>query len=325
MNMMPLITVIIPVFNVEKYLARCLDSVCAQTYSNIEIIVVDDGSTDGSGALCDKYEKKDSRIKVVHKVNGGLSSARNAGIRIAHGDYLGFVDSDDYIEPRMYETLLQACIQNDCAISVCGFNYVFDDGSTISKSSIEKSQVFDFDRAITEMNTYRLFDMGAWSKLYRKNLFEGIFFPEGRLSEDFFVMPQLFSKAGKVAFVTDALYNYYQRENSITKSKKINHDFEDAAFEQMKFLDKYHSEVSNVGHVAYASSVLTVFDSYLKNGVKCPMQYVRHAKKIISMNFRYIENSTYLSTLKRVQFRVFMFSKHIYTIMFLIFRKIKRV
>lgn len=169
MNVQPLISIVVPVYNVKQFLTKCLNSIISQTYSNLEIIVVDDGSTDGSATICDDYAKKDKRISVIHKENGGLASARNAGIDVAKGTYIGFVDSDDYIEPYMYEKLLQAILKYSCNIAVCGINYVFDDGEVIAKANIEPEQFFEFPRAIEEMNTFRLFDMGAWSKLIEEN------------------------------------------------------------------------------------------------------------------------------------------------------------
>lgn len=321
----PLISIIVPVYNVEPFLAKCLDSILAQTYKNLEIIAVDDGSTDQSGSICDLYAEKYERIRVIHKENGGLASARNAGIDVARGAWLGFVDSDDYIEPEMYEKLLNAAVSNGCSLSVCGINYVFDDGKIVPKANIEPDQVFDFSHAITEMNTYRLFDMGAWSKLYKAKLFDGIRFPEGKLSEDFFIMYKLFDRAQNIAFVSDACYNYYQRKNSITKSKHINNDFLEAAYEQMLYLDKNHPSLAVVAHAAYASAALTVYDFYIKNGVLCPKTEIRKFKKIIKDNLEYIKNNTSFSSTKKIQFTIFLTSTCMYNIFFKIYRSIKRI
>ena len=221
----PLISIIVPIYNVEKYLSKCIESILEQTYTNFELILVNDGSPDKCGRICNEYAKKDSRIKVIHKKNGGLSSARNIGIDVAKGEYLGFVDSDDYIEPYMYEYLLKAALDNECSLSVCNINYVFEDGKILNKVTNASDEVLNFVEAITEMNTYKKFDMGAWSKLYKKDLFKNIRFPEGKLSEDFYIMYKIFDRAQKVAYVSTPCYNYLQRANSITKNKNINHDF----------------------------------------------------------------------------------------------------
>ena len=321
----PLISIVVPVYNVKAFLAKCLDSIVKQTYMNLEIIVVDDGSTDGSEEICDSYAERDGRISVIHKENGGLASARNAGIDLAHGEYIGFVDSDDFIEPFMYEKLLKALLKHSCEIAVCGINYVFDDGTVIPKANLEPERIFDFQQAITEMNTFRLFDMGAWSKLYSRRLFDDIRFPIGKLSEDFFIMYKLFNRSRYVVYVPDACYNYFQRANSITKSKKINHDFLEAAYEQMLFLDKNYPDLSIVGHTSYASAALTVYDSYLKNRVKCPKDFLLRCHSIIKENESYIRRSDYISPAKRVQFILYIFNIPVYNVIFRLYRKRNRI
>ena len=317
---LPLISVVVPVYNVKPYVAKCLDSILRQTYTNIEIIVVDDGSTDGSELICDDYSNKDPRITVIHQRNTGLAAARNTGIDAAHGEYLGFVDSDDFIEPFMYEKLLNAAQKNNCVLAVCGINYVFDNGTVIPKANIEPDQVFDFPDAITEMNTYRLFDMGAWSKLYKSELFDGIRFPVGKLSEDFFIMFKIFDRAQKVAFVSDACYNYYQRTNSITKSKKINHDFLEAAYKQMRYIDRNYPSLSVIGHTAYASAALTVYDSYLKNQVPCPEAFRKQCISIIQNQKQYIAQANYISKAKRIQFHLFLINATLYKVIFMTYK-----
>ena len=168
---LPLISVIVPIYKVEKYLNKCVQSILNQTYENLEIILVDDGSPDNCGKICDQLAQKDDRIVVIHKQNGGLSSARNAGIEIANGEYIGFVDSDDYVEKFMYELLLKSIKESNTMLSVCAIYYTFENGEKIVKIKDEHDRVFDFKDAILEMNTYKLFDMGAWSKLYHRDLF----------------------------------------------------------------------------------------------------------------------------------------------------------
>ena len=321
----PLISVIVPVYNVEKYINKCVDSIIGQDYANLEIILVDDGSPDNCGKICDEYKKLDKRVKVIHKSNGGLSSARNAGIEIAKGDYIGFVDSDDYIEPCMYDKLLKALLQEKCSLAICGTAYVFENGKRINKTNAGNTVVMDFEEALTEMNQYRLFDMGAWSKLYEARLFKNIRFPVGKLSEDFYIMYKIFDNANKIVFISDPAYNYLQRENSISRNKKINHDFEYAAKEQMEYLDKYHPNMSVLGHTSYASAALTVFDFYLKNKVKCPQNMKLHFWNIVKSNYKYIKKAAYLSTEKRIQFFLFKLQPSLYKWIFIAYRKIKKV
>ena len=321
----PLISIIVPIYNVEKYLEKCIDSILCQTYTNFELILVDDGSPDSCGKICDTYKEKDSRIIVIHKENGGLSSARNAGLDIAKGEYIGFVDSDDYVEPFMYAELLNAVLKDKCKLAVCNINYVFEDGKVITKVKNASNKIFKFEDAILEMNTYRLFDMGAWSKLYHRSLFDEIRFPERKLSEDFYIMYKIFDKAQKVTYVAKSCYNYLQRKNSITKNKKINHDFASAAYEQMIYLDEKYPELEVVAHTSYASSILTVYDFYLKNRVECSRETKKQFIGIVKENMSFIKKAGYLSKAKRIQFRLFIVCPRIYNLVFVFYRKIKRV
>lgn len=321
----PLISVIVPIYKVEKYLSKCIESIIAQEYSNIEIILVDDGSPDNCGKICDDYAIKDNRVKVIHKENGGLSSARNAGIDIAQGEYIGFVDSDDTIEPYMYEKLYNAIYHDKTKLAVCAVNYIYENGEILRKKSVGKDMTFDFYHAMIEMNSHRIFDMGAWSKLYHRDLFKDLRFPIGKLSEDYYIMFRIFDRAQTISYVDTACYNYLQRENSITRSVKINHDHEYAAKEQMDYLDKKHPELKTVGNVAYASSALTVYDFYLKNNVLCSEEKINHFKHVINENMEYIKGATYLSVSKRIQFKLFCLNPVLYNVVFKMYRQIKRI
>jgi len=321
----PLISVVVPIYKVEPYLEKCVESILAQTYSNLEIILVDDGSPDNCGRICDNLKQKDTRIRVIHKANGGLSTARNAGIDIARGEYIGFVDSDDTIEPYMYAKLYDAIRRDKTKLAVCAANYVFEDGKVLKKPGIGKDTVFNFSQAIIEMNSHRIFDMAAWSKLFHRELFGDLRFPVGKLSEDYYIMFHLIDRAQRVSYVDTACYNYLQRKNSITRSDKINHDHEYAALEQMKFLDMKYPEMKVVGHVSYASAALTVYDSYLKNKVPCPKQKLYHFKRVVQENREYIKKAKHLSMSKRVQFELFCLSPMFYNIVFRAYRRIKRI
>ena len=216
----PMISVIVPVYNVEAYLPKCVDSILAQTYKTLEIILVEDGTKDSSGKICDEYAKKDSRIRVVHKENGGLSSARNAGMDIARGDYFGFVDSDDWIEPEFYETMLSAAQKHDADLVCCGR---FDvDGVTGEKTvglCHPKEEVISAMEMLGRVFVWDNCDSAAWDKLYRRELFDEIRYPLGVYSEDVAIFYKLMEKANRVALVPKPMYNYLHRENSITTAK----------------------------------------------------------------------------------------------------------
>lgn len=215
-----LISVIVPVYNVEEYLPRCVDSILAQTYKNLEIILVDDGTKDASDKICDEYAAKDPRVKVIHKENGGLSSARNAGIDIARGEYLGFVDSDDWIEPEMYEQMLALTQKYDVKL-VCAGRYDFS--SRTGKKTVglcpPKEEVITGMELLGRVFTWNQCDSAAWDKLYHRSLFEEIRYPLGQISEDVAVVYKLAELVDRVAMCDKPFYNYYHRPDSITTAK----------------------------------------------------------------------------------------------------------
>lgn len=215
-----LISVVVPIYNVEKYLKSCIDSIINQTYKNLEIILVDDGGTDKCPHICDEYENKDQRIKVIHKENGGLSDARNAGIKQAKGQYISFVDSDDDISPYMYNKLYKNIKQYNADISVCNYVFIYDgnkynQGKTNQTISMTSEEALDM---LYDTNKYGNF---AWNKLYKTTLFNDIKFPYGKKYEDIFVMHELYNKANKLVFLDEGLYNYYSRESSILGTESI--------------------------------------------------------------------------------------------------------
>ena len=218
------ISVIVPVYKVEKYLRRCVDSIINQTYPELEIILVDDGSPDNCGKICDEYAAKDSRIKVIHKENGGLSDARNAGIDVSTGDYISFVDSDDHIALDMYEKMYNAIKKEDADISICSVANIDESGSRISMSyeSPVKDGVLTVKEVLTEKlqgRTYWYWIV-MWNKLYKKSLFSEIRFPYGKLNEDAFVIGRLLALSNKLACVSEELYYYLRRSDSIMGSNK---------------------------------------------------------------------------------------------------------
>ena len=216
--MKDLISVVVPIYNVEKYLPKCVESICGQTYRNLEIILVDDGSPDQCGKLCDDYAKMDERIKVIHKKNGGLSDARNAGIEVATGKYIGFVDSDDYIHPQMYELLYDSLQKDKTCIAVCAFQSIQESEHVETKvlNSIQAEVISSETERINcffEKN-YEEFTV-AWNKLYPMEYFSDIRYPKGKIHEDEFTTYKLLEKAQSISFVREPLYYYVQRGNSI--------------------------------------------------------------------------------------------------------------
>ncbi len=209
----PLISVIIPVYKTEAYLEKCVRSVMMQSYRNLEIILVDDGSPDNCPAICDRIAKEDERIIVIHKENGGLSDARNRGLDICGGDYLYFVDSDDFIRKDAIELLLNAAISKNIDL-VCGdYCSVNEEGECIAHGLRYPNCELTQEEAIEYFITK---DWGAWGKLYRRSAHNEVRFPIGKIHEDEAVMFQILSHCKKIALVSDELYCYLQRSDSIT-------------------------------------------------------------------------------------------------------------
>lgn len=224
MNNNPLISVIVPVYNVEKYLDRCIQSIVDQTYKDIEIILVDDGSPDNCPKMCDEWAQKDSRIKVIHKKNEGVSSARNAGIDAANGDFIGFVDGDDFINPQFYETLVLQAEKNKADISACYFNYFNDDYSVYKRDECYiKSQKNFTSKEL--LNDYFDSCKGEWvsfcNKIIRSCLFSGLRFPKNRVFEDWTLAPMIYSRASVICFIPKPLYGYVIHSGSAVRTRNI--------------------------------------------------------------------------------------------------------
>ena len=211
------ISIIVPVYNAEKYLEKCLVSLLNQTLKNIEIIVVNDGSTDKSLEIALKLSKSDQRIKIYTQSNGGASRARNLGIKMSSGKYLGFVDADDYIKPEMFEHLLNLCENNDCDMSICGWYVV--DGDNVRKSHFNsKLKIMTTEEAIDMLLDHFSFDNFSCNKLFKKKLFNDVEYPNGIIFEDLLVIYKLINNSKKIAADSTPLYYYVQHNNSITNN-----------------------------------------------------------------------------------------------------------
>lgn len=210
------ISIIVPVYNVEPYIRKCVDSILCQTYRALEIILVDDGSPDNCGAICDEYAVRDSRVKVIHKPNGGLSDARNAGLAVATGAYIGFVDSDDWIAPDMFEYLLRGLIGNDAQISVCGVTNAYQYQFRSNREG--KDIVMDAGEALNELFFDRM-ENYAWNKLYLAELWRDIRYPVGKNFEDILTIYKTFERADRIAVLQEEKYFYRIRPDSISGTK----------------------------------------------------------------------------------------------------------
>ena len=235
---LPLISVVVPVYNVEKYLDKCLASICGQTYGNLEIILVDDGSRDSSGDICDRWASSDKRIKVLHTANGGLSAARNKGLDIATGSLVGFVDSDDYIDEDMYEFLYGLMRDYDTDISVCG-NYFEEKGRNRNLRVLHSPCTYDREQSLRLLIQDKLLRNYVWDKLYKRELFDGLRFEKGVIFEDIKFMFEVISRMDRIVIFDKFKYHYVQRPGSIINTKykfDVNQAYFVAVYEQLSYL-----------------------------------------------------------------------------------------
>jgi len=266
-----LISVVIPVYNVSDYLKECLDSVLAQKYPSLEVIMIDDGSTDNSGEICDEYVKKHHNFRVIHQENGGLSAARNKGISVAKGEYICFIDSDDYILPGYISQLYKTAQEHKADICVCGYGDIIPPELTLIGSEATV-------RLLTQQENM---DNLAWNKLYKRHLFidYDIRYPEGKINEDNLTTYKLYSHANKVSYLPKSLYFYRERENSITKKSNYLKQLQmrELAAKEARQYVRAHETMRQAADIA----ILTAKFAYMDKAIagKIEMHYFEEAKK----------------------------------------------
>ena len=236
------ISVIVPVYNCEAYLSACIDSILQQTHRDLELILVDDGAKDGSGAICDSYAQRDPRVRVIHQINQGVSVARNAGLDLATGDMVTFVDSDDTIEPDMYEVLVKLALEHGADVAHCGYRKVHFDGSFKDVLGTEVQLVQNAREASECLLSGKYFTGSPCTKLYRRELFSDVRFDSDlKINEDVWMNVQVFNRAEKLVFLDVPKYHYYEREQSatrVTNRLKIKRDCVEAS---KKMLELYRT------------------------------------------------------------------------------------
>lgn len=309
----PLCSIIVPIFNVQALLPRCIESLINQEYENIEIILVNDGSTDNCETICRKYEKKDSRIKVITKLNGGLSSARNAGIDIAKGDILFFVDSDDYVTADFCSTAVQEYISKKADIVVFGFNTIFVDQGKTKKRHANASSFLTKKEAFMGILIDGYINNLAWNKAYKRELFDTVRYPNGKVFEDVFTTYKLINKADRM-YITDKItYNYELRGGSISNKwwnsdKKIN-DFFYGRFEQLQFFKNNDHSLLKYSY-ATTGFVAIMADTFLKEKNKDVIEF------LISEKVNLIHSAFPYSILFRLWYWLPAFSKKVLKMIF---------
>ena len=300
------VSVIVPVYNVKAYLNRCVQSILNQTEQNIQIILVDDGSTDGSSSLCDDLAKADNRIRVIHKENGGLSSARNCGLQNANGDFVCFIDSDDVISPYFVEHLLFLVAKYACDISV-GRYVCFNETEPDFDTKDIDIEIVEGKKAINQLfgDSYVNATI-ACNKLYKRSLFDDLKYPEGLINEDEALAYRLYYKANKVAFSSNIIYGYFMRANSITKSRfsKKNFDFLQIAWDRCIFFENNNEE--RYYHLFLKIYCWTLLDFAQKTKkVLCDSKKSKELIKEFKAKSRTLIASPYISKGKRIVIKVF--------------------
>ncbi|WP_338587255.1 glycosyltransferase [Clostridium baratii] len=287
--MSKLVSVIVPVYNVEKYLDKCINSIINQTYRNLEIILIDDGSTDNSGKKCDYWAGKDRRIKVIHKENGGLSDARNIGIANAEGEYISFIDSDDFIDLDMIEYLLNILIKNNCQISICDFRKIYENTSKeySIKYKKEKISVYSNIESIRYLLKDKKIQNYAWNKLYLKKLFtDECYYPYGRKMEDIGTTYLLFYNANRIAVSNQSKYNYLQRKGSIVNNEDIKFIIDKYELSEKRFNEINKRNIYLIeNYVDYTNKFLEI---YRKNNIEIK-KYIKE-NNVVEKFFNNIKN-----------------------------------
>ncbi len=255
-----LISIIVPIYKVEKYLKKCIESIMAQTHKSIEIILVDDGSPDKCGDICEEYAKKDSRIKVIHKVNGGLSDARNAGLAIAKGEYIGFVDSDDYVANDMFETLYNLSETYNADISIVSFYELIED-RVIGVMDSGELEILDKTEGMKQLLEDNKIQSYAWNKLFKRKLFENMKFPTGKNFEDIATTFLLFEKSDIIVRKETPKYYYIRREDSIVgqRTPKTYMDYMDVLLDKYLYIYKNNKELREYNEYNYVISMVWLY------------------------------------------------------------------
>ncbi len=297
----PVISVIVPVYNVEKYLERCVDSIVAQTFREIEILLVDDGSTDGSGALCDRYLERDSRIRVLHKTNGGLSDARNAGIDMAKGTYCAFVDSDDFITENMLQVLYEQMIAAGADLSVCGEYDCYEAGCSPRMADIVADTCTGV-KALGLLLEGKNITGSVCTKLIPAEVCRRHYFVTEKTYEDAFYMPELFIGAKKVAYTTQPLYYYWHRAGSITTRpfSASAMDVIEAYEYTLEMVEKHCPQLRDVAMFRLYWAHFVVLDRMLTVENYCRLPQYAPVVKYLKKHWREIVRCPYFQSSRRL-------------------------
>lgn len=319
---MPEISVIVPVYNCEKYVGKCIESILNQTFRDLELILIDDGSCDESGKICDEFKQNDQRVKVIHEKNSGVSIARNVGINVAKGKFIGFVDSDDYLAYDMYESLYQNLKENDADIAICGIMNCFlkelpngklKEEQTLQSTTCE-SGVLSGKEAFSEALKSRIFSVNPVNKLFAAKFLKEERFPANKTSEDAFLIPKILAKANRVVYDMKPKYYYVRHLGSITTSdfKESDWSVVEAYKEHLDVVKDKFPNLLEEANFRYYWSYIYVLDKMVKSKSKVRRQDYNKAVDFIKKNFKSIISNRYFSAKRKIAVCALMLSEKIY-------------
>ena len=312
-NKLSLITVVVPIYKVEQYLDDCVQSILNQTYRNLEIILVDDGSPDRCGEMCDEYAKKDARIQVIHQKNKGLSGARNSAIDVAKGEYITFVDSDDYLAKDMVETLYNDIQKYDVELATVGFESFFEDGTRASNPHNGKVFVYTREQALDSFLFNDYMTPCVWGKLYKTSLWNTVRCPEGKLFEDQFTTYKLIDQCEKVVYDSTPRYYYRKRAGSIGHSSftKKTYELYDAIHEEYQYISqKYPNECPNIA-VARITWEIVFVNMMLRSNAVDP-KVVAEVQSYARNNLEKVLKCGYINKTRKIQIGLFAYAFWLY-------------
>lgn len=313
-----LLSVIVTAYNIENYLPRCLDSLLRQSYEPLEIIVVDDGSTDDTPAICERYAGEHENITAIHRENGGPSAARNAGLKAAKGSYIGYVDGDDFVEPDMYRDMLKACLDKNAEIAICAYRQAGEGAEEIHPTGkvIELTREETLELYISGHEQYHIYH-SVWSKLFRRELLSDISFREGRKSEDIMYSTMALSKASKCVFLDTPYYNYMvDRSDSIMNSRLTERRFQDEIpfwKEQIAYLKgKGFLELSDKAAYQFYRRMVFYYVDFRDRGMGESAEMLAELLKEEKKNIDKIYQKEYVAKGDKVRMKMFLLSPGLY-------------
>ena len=321
MSFQSLISIIVPVYNVERYLDQCIQSLVHQTYTNLEIIMVDDGSTDSSGRTCDEWAKRDSRIHVIHQSNAGLAAARNTGLDAVTGAYIGFVDSDDYVLPDMFGTLMRNMKDANADLSIVSYAREGLDGKTYCNALPGKKMVMTSEDAFKYVNLHGYFYVVAWDKLAKRELFEGLRYPlDAKYAEDSPVTYQLLDRAERIVYESAPLYRYRMTEGS--QSHGITDKFAQSTSDMLEMVRRKYPQDEPYAAYGHLESIVGTYNRIvLAHKRKEWAAFEKYARDRLRCLLPLAEQQGLLSKSQSLQWRLLVFSPALYSMMYRCYKK----